>query len=160
MSKFNVSISLENQSVDIVKEEFKNIFFVNLDDNSLNKYLGLMFDVYDHSTTYKIAQEFLEEEGLEDDIDWPSDLDVQEFSTVLSIFAITKTLGYEYVDVIGDMLAKQLSFNLETRVVVSLGGISTPLAIYDKGELAYMFLNKNKEFLETRYWVPNSFKNK
>jgi len=154
MRELNVNIHFENITKKILKDVLHKSFGLLFDKNPQKFYFGLIFSVYDNACGYESVANFRKEMGLKDDDSWPSDLDPLNFGILLDIDAYDKTAGFSYIDVVGDALARQLSIDLETRTILSLGENEIPLIVYDNGEILYKFSEEYSKFFKNRLWVP------
>lgn len=155
MSKFYVVVSVESETLENVSRFLDSIFGGNFEVEASKAYLGIFFDIEDRSDEYQYASSFLVDEKLDEDFKYPKDVDVSKFGVEVDLYTAIDSVGYKFIDVIGDSIAAQLSAFFGKKVMLRVGEMDGPLFIYDNGIRSHRFDNNYAEFFKNRNWCPN-----
>ena len=151
MGSIYAVISIENTKLDAVVTELNKLSAPGWESHSV---LGLNIDIEDRTSTYLKTKEFLETQELQDDCHIPLGINYADFGVEIDIYAPRNSVGERYLDSVSDALAMHLSKLLNTRSMLWLDNVNTPLFIYQNGQVIHEAFDRYERFYAPRRWQP------
>lgn len=154
MSKFYIEVSVESETVENVSSFLSDFLGEGYDVGVPLSCLGVFFDVVDRTDVY--ASAFLAGDGLGAGFSCPEDVDMSKFGVGIDLYTATDSIGFNFIDVLGDAMAAKISSLLKRKVMLTIGESVGPLFIYDNGIRIYEFVDDYAGFFKYRGWYPKS----
>lgn len=155
MSKFYTTISIESETTESVSRVLNELFGGNFHSDISKACLGIFLDIEDRTEEYQYASEFIDKESMEEDFEYPEDIDLSKFGVEIDLYTSISSIGFQFIDVIADSIAKKLSETLKKRTILRIGDSLEPTFIYLNGKKEHQFIEANSGFFSSRSWIPN-----
>jgi hypothetical protein len=116
--------------------------------------LGLHISVRDSAAAYRTADHFQQETGIQESNPFLREFDILPFAAEVHVSCSRGRAAAVLLEELSELIALSLSRRLKTQALVRVADGEIPFRLYDAGAVSVDYLDRYRDFLSGRRWIP------